>query len=311
MKTKYVMCTLLLAVAMMIIPSAFAAPPQNDTVNISLEIHTAPNITDIIFSQIIGIPDNITLNANALKPSFCTFNYTDVDGISDINKSSVKVIMQEKDYVGGFEVGKKVFLNTTPSPTGSCVNMSEGTDWVHFQCVHPMPHYTTNGTWECIINITDNTGLKDTDNATTVVEDLIALNISRTNITFNPIAVQGNTTNPDYNVTIQNIGNVPLDISLNAVANESTPTADTYAMNCTSGQINESDMWYRTSYVNDGLATWTSFSSGFEPVGLNILPGNASTPITSSDLFFGVSLINSGNPTGTCDGFLFFNAISA
>ena len=307
--------------------TVLADPPENDTVNISIVINTPPNITFILLDDNLDSPANeIDLIAATNQTVYCTFNVSEFDGTASINQSSLNVTITANvtGYTGTENVKSEFYLvwNDTTN-VDACLNQSTGSlpngGWNYYNCSISMPYFAENGTWSCFARVFDNTSISGNATDTALVNQLIALNISRDSIVFGAIGLGQNTTSQDYNTTIENIGNVPLSVQMTSHWNVSLPLNDTYAMTCTSGQINESDILFDddntfTSNIGDtGNWTYLNSTSTLITSGIGLVEAaNFSVPAYHT-VFWGINLQKSIalDPRGQCSGFLFINAIIA
>ena len=305
--------------------TVLADPPTNDTVNISIYVNTPPNVTFVLLDDSLDSPANeIDLVAATNQTVYCSFNVSDFDGIESINQSSLNVTITSNTtgYTGTEDIKFEYHLawNDTTN-VDACLNQSTGSlpngGWNYYNCSISMPYFAENGTWTCLARIFDNTSSSGNSTDSALVNQLVALNISRDSIVFGAIGLGQNTTSQDYNTTIENIGNVPLSLQMTSHWNESLPLNDTYAMTCETGQINESDILFDddntfTSNIGDA-GNWTYLNSTSalitSSIGL-VEAANYSAPAYHT-IFWGINLQKSIvlNPRGQCNGFLFFNAI--
>lgn len=318
MSTKIVMMLALLMAFM--IPSAFAAVPENDTVNITLNIETAPNISSIVLNDDdwTGADNTMELVAGGDRRVTCMINATDYD--DDINVSSIDVVV---NFTGNPAAGvadpkyEYQFTYADAYADGVCFNQTEGSDWINYNCSVDVPYYAENGTWTCFATISDlSTGvpLTDSDNDTADISQLIALNVTTPDannvINFGALAVGENSTDQSYNVSVENIGNVPISVDVNGHWNYTTPNDDSAAMTCAVGNITETDILMKDDGYVASLAGWTALNTGgFTTAPTMSLVEAVDATRVYNPIYFAVNLQNSVNPMGSCSGWLFFDVI--
>lgn len=317
----------------MLISFAFADVPENDTVNISLRINTIPNITVVILDDFDDNLDEITLNAGTNETVYCIVNATDFDGYDNLNMSSLNVSIYHQASGYGATNNPKYRYNLAWNDTtyaNACLNQShdggasyEGT--IVFNCSISMPYYAENGTWICVAQIDDlssGTPLHHINSDTATLLEMIALNITAgindVGIDFGFIALGENASQPHWNTTIENIGNVPLIVNISATNTSDGTIDDTYGMNCNVSYINETDIWFNDDGTYDdidsGSGNWyqleTGMTSADNMLGFEEAVDDDKVFYT---IFWGLNLINSQGmtpqPKGACRGWLFFDAM--
>lgn len=303
------------------------AVPDNDTVNITLHINTAPNVTFVELDDYnpASPADQIDLIAGYNKTVICNVSVYDYDGFNNINHSGTNVTIR---FANNPDTTNKYYFqlvwNDTTAVGSKCHNLSvEGSpDYngtVHYNCSVSMPYYAENGTWICTVRVRDYSAnpLPANRSDTATVNELIALNISRDSIDFGYLAVGENTTNARYNATIENIGNIPIRVNVTAGWNYSNILDDTYGMQCNTSYINETDIRFDA----DGTFTPDIAGAGWTPLAPGLTTASAMTlneannEVTRaySTIFWGLNLINTASlatqPQGLCWGWLFFDAL--
>lgn len=310
-----------------IIPFAFADVPQNDTVNISAYINSPPVIETVELEDFApyDVDGDITLVAAGNKTVYCIINASDEDGYLNLNYSDLNVSIYNVGYSGAADPKYKYILPWSDTTNvNSCLNQTSGggetsDGWTLFNCSVSMPYYTENGTWECYARIYDTASRQyygnRTDNAT--LYTMLALNISVEEIDFQFFALGQNGTREDWNTTIENIGNVPLTVDMSATNTSDGSIVDTYAMNCNTSYINETDIYFNDAGAYDQIdsGNWMNLDSGWTSASNMALNEAAADndPNRFYTIFWGLNLINSQSfvpqPKGSCRGWLFFDAV--
>jgi hypothetical protein len=325
-KNKIILFCLVLSITG--ISFVFADSPQNDTVNISAFINSPPNITLVILDDFTPYsePSQIDLVAANNKTVYCLVNASDADGYANINQTSlnVSIYLLSRGYNETWNPKYQYNLiwNDTIN-TNACLNKTmgggNGSDgWIDYNCSISMPYFTENGTWVCVAQIWDIATLLVHANmsANATVNELIALNISTPLINFGFLALGDNTTDPSFNTTIENIGNVPLTVNMTAHWNQTDILDDKYAMKCGVSYINETDIYFndvQTGYDALDSGNWKGLERGFQPASQMSLQETANSTNVYYTIFWGLNLLNSQNlnpqPKGTCSGWIFFDAL--
>jgi hypothetical protein len=329
MRAQTKILTLLLGLLALLVPMAFADVPENDTVNITIYINTAPNVTWVDLEDYAphnGPANDIDLVAAANKTVYCIINASDYDGYLNLNHSTLNVSIFHTDNSGSEDPKYYYLLNWSETPANNrCWNQSTygGALYdggVQYNCSISMPYYAENGTWTCNAKIKDAstpTPLSSNRSNTATLHELIALNVSAVNdiINFGYLAVGENISDSSMNVSIENIGNVPLSINVSGIWNYSNPGDDQYAMKCNVSYINETDLYFDNDQTfNADFSGWTSLSAGtMTPATSMSLAEASSATRVFYTMFWGLNLINTASlspqPQGKCNGWLFFDAL--
>lgn len=313
---------------------SFADVPNNDTVNISAYINAPINISLVILEDYAPYtePYDIHLIAAANKTTYCIINTSDEDGYENINQTSLNVSI----YLSGHQADsvnpkykyelyfdENTNLNACKNTTMGGGASSDG--YIEYNCSISIPYYAENGTWVCNATIYDTStrlihGQKE---ATAILHELIALNISTpdedNSIYFGFLALGSNATNQNWNITVKNIGNMPIRVNMTATNMSDGTIDDTYGMNCNVSYINETDIYFDdsgASFTQDiGDAAWTNLERGWTSADDMMLDAAIDDSGSEYYIYWGLNLINSQNlspqPKGACRGWLFFDAMLA
>lgn len=279
----------------------------NETVKINAGIWASPNITSVTFDEYDSEPDGYirNLNPGGIRKIFCIINITDRDGVSDINTTSIKVIINSSVNPSPGAEHKKYEHHINPPDGELRCNISLETNSVLFNCSFNASYIIENGTWYCHTTISDNHGLFDSSYSTSQVEQLIAFNITSASkiIDFGTVNVYENVTGPQYNITFFNMGNVGLKINANAYGNV---TYDNVSMICALNNISKTSL--RFNNQSDIFDFYTPLESGtYSQTNITTLPEEVNVTGIPRYVFLGIEAKGEKPPAGTCNGFIFLD----
>lgn len=239
---------------------ATAAVGENATTTTVLEIgNVFPEILDMEFD---GGAQDIDLTPNATKQVIVTVIARDFNGEEDVANVTVELFDLSSSFVGDADDNNYHYTNN------SCaLNLDYGDIYeLEANCTFDVWYYAYNSTWQATAVVTDSAGLTDSDNATAVVNKLLAVGV--------PDVIDYGTVNATFvsdeqiaNVT--NFGNVFLNLSLSGY---SFSEGDGNAMNCTLGSVKNISIEYEK--YNLTASTLGVTSSNFSDFYVNL----SSTP---------------------------------
>ena len=169
-----------------------------------------------------------------------------------------------------------------------------------FECSFDVYFFAMPGDWICRINATDTLGSSTISNATTYIEEMIAISVNTTTRDFGTLVPGTNTGTFDYIDEIYNEGNVPLNVNVRTFNDEESPE---YAMNCSIGNIPFESLRFSLIPSMNVLDRNFAPSEGFN-LEVNRIPqqGAMATQPTFFHLHWG--LIIPQNIAGTCTGYI-------
>ena len=219
---------------------------QNYTLNIT------PNNSPTISNM--NLESQIDLTIGGTKIVYCNATITDIDGISEIK--SINSTLYHNSVTSTSEDD-----NNNHYTNNSCKIISSSTYSRNYSCGFPMKYYSDGGNWTCNMTAYDTSDSFDSSKTTTIINDLIALNLSTHLIDFGNLAV-GNTSPEDINLTIFNFGNKNINITLKGYGIED---GDGLAMECSKDNISIGYQRYSTSFGDD-YSTMTNLTSGYQQI---------------------------------------------
>ncbi len=247
----------------------------------------------------VSLPFIVDLVANGEQEVNCTANVSDDNGAADILGASA-TLHHSSVLAGSPDNASNHYTNAT---CGACVAINATA--ASCTCSFSLSYYALPGSWTCSLVAFDANGTGSVAvNGTVTVNELQALDISPTIIDYGN--VPGGLSSPDENVTVINLGNVPIDVALWGYA---TLPGDGLAMSCLNGaEIGVNAQRFSVSASLDyDLMTPLSGDSGAPIVALLSIPvrvGGGSE--SGSPLYW---RIRSGSGAlGVCNGTIVFQA---
>lgn len=268
---------------------------NNDSRSNITIINYSPSIRKIYLDQ------DIDLDAGDNKTLYCNATLFDHNLASDINNVNATFYMHS---IGASAADDRNYHYTNTS----CINISSSIFEINYSCGFDVAYFAYNGTWECNVTIDDYSNDTDTNKSLTRINELLAVDISHSVIDHG-IMQAGNISPTDFNLTLRNAGNIPLNVSVRG-----------YSPNESLGYLNNSMVCEINNISNDNhrysLFEGTDFDNMFRM-------NNESTTIPATfyqrteDLSYG----NDSNSThwkveipaltlGICNGTMIFSAIT-
>lgn len=283
---------------------------NNETVDTILNIHgNIPNST--IFFAVDGSEDyeSIMLEPNQTTLLSCWGTAFDLDGMDDLNNLTA-VIYSDSVNRFGDENLSVLYRNDTCDTT----NLKTTGDW---NCTFSVQYFAEPTDWTCIINLTnmDLEFYNDTINTTSIVEDLVALEVHNKTIDFGTRAV-GEEYDAETEVLFYNTGNVVLDLMLDAFNRSSTFIDDsTQSFNCSIGSIPVENLRFSLTPSNPyddpgSIPMNATGATDSQPVGLAPqFGGSGSLLPTSESTYWAIGIPM--NIAGVCTGHIMYIGLSA
>ena len=190
------------------------------TYNFTVLSNTAPIISNL------NIDNPIDLNAGSVKIIYCNFTVTDNDNVSDI-KSINSTLYHNSVNSNSKDDNNDHYTNNSCEITGSSEFNQD------YSCSFSMLYYSNLGTWSCNATAYDNSNASGSLKTDTNVNELIALDVAQSVIDYGNLQV-GNISQEDSNLTITNLGNRGINITLEGYG---ITEGDGLAMDCLQNNI--------------------------------------------------------------------------
>lgn len=260
-------------------------------------INTDPNITSTSLIDSdggtlqLGSLDNATFN--------CTGSITDADGYTDITGINAT-------FYGFGYFSNSANTAGAKYSNSSCLLYGGSGNTTSFTCTTFVHHHTLNGTWNCNATVIDSYNRTNSRNGSNTVDVFKSVGVQTQTINFGSYALGNNSGTIDKNITVNNTGNRPINVTLDAYR-VSGVASDANAMTCTTGNLPVSALRYSMS---PGIIATSKIALTDSPLTAAInLTSTAigSTLYTNTTLYFGVVIPSSGQG-GICTGFLDISA---
>ena len=258
------------------------------------------------------VSGDVALVANTTRQINVTATVTDNNGCTEI--SSVNATFFRTNITGGLgaaDNNRRHYSADCTVQSGTCTG--EGDLAATYDCAMNFTWYadaTDSGSHFAATNWTINVIPHDSSGAGTSasniydVRTLTAFTLRKSGINFGALSLGLNTTTTNQNITIENHGNEPIDISLTGYASSS---GDNLSMNCTLGTIPIHYLEYSASAFTYGAGvdlTNTSTELDFD-----LFRGNESVVRPQKLSYFGFGIPTNG-VAGSCSGNLVIVATS-
>ncbi len=231
----------------------------------------------------------INLNAGSTTTIDCLAMVTDTDNWNNITTVNATMWDNIASTEGSADSNSNHYTNTSCS-LGANTSATE----LPVTCSFSLQYYANPSTWTCKIRSYNSTIDLASNSVDATVNSLVALDVTEATIDFSTLAL-GATSSSDVTATVQNNGNVQIDVNLTGTA-----------LSCTSGSLAQENIHYSAS---SGIAygSMTALSGTTANLDLNVAKstGAASTALT----YWKISIPSSG-AGGTCTDTITFTAVS-
>ncbi|MBI3027830.1 hypothetical protein HYY70_07000, partial [Candidatus Woesearchaeota archaeon] len=284
--------------------------PKNSVINFTLLVNdTYGNVNRTQF--ILAVVNwNTTLALSIFSPidlsiddtifAACNATITDNDNRSDIKNVNAT-------FYQSIISSSAPDDNNNHYSNNSCIAVQNSTYESNYSCGFNLQYYANNGTWRCNITVVDLDDSKVFGNISATVSELIAIDVFPTVMDYGvlqPFNISNQT-----NITIRNIGNIALNVSVRSLTPSESLAYLNLSMVCERGNISNDNL--RFSVVNG-----TAFSQ-MQPLNNESQLINFTLPQRTND----ISLGNDTNatfwrlqipaiPAGYCNGTMLFSAIT-
>lgn len=252
----------------MLIPIVIAAPPSID----SIELNDAT------------IADNsIDLTAGNLTIISCFGTASDID--ADIDTITGIIYSQNSNY------------DAEENESNHYSNLSCDFTAGDYNCSFDVQYYAEPNEWTCNITVNDTTKQNDSDTDTANITQMIGINIPGVfAVSFGEM--DRLTNNSNRNITFENVGNVEIDINIDAWqinGDQDSPNS----MNCSMGNI--AIGMVRASLTKGLYGTYTPFQMlGYQFFNANLKKQVSGSIPTNTTIFIGLEIPQ--DIAGVCEG---------
>ena len=196
---------------------------DNQTFNVTTD-NTDPIISNTIcYDSTTGSSVTITPTAFSTSTVICNATVYDKNGCQDYNTTTP---LGEMYYLVGQPCGADnhtdCYNNASCEWKGTCSGLTNQTVECSFDVQFAAANDTSSN-WQAFLNITDGTAW-DNDTANMTMATLATLNLQEASIDLGTITPGTNLTNTNVSLTIENGGNVELDLDLNGTSTFVCPT---------------------------------------------------------------------------------------
>ena len=238
------------------------------------------------------IPIFTHLNPGNTKQVLCNGTLNHDDGLSSINE--VIGYLHHESFSIEDPLNRTYIYQDTDCTTLD----TEFNGW--FECSFDVYFFAMPGDWICNVNAIDTLGSSTISNATTHIEEMIAISVNTTTRDFGTLVPGTNTGTFDYIDEIYNEGNVPLNVNVRTFDDEENPE---YAMNCSVGNIPFESLRFSLVPSINVLDRNFAPSEGFN-LEVNRIPQRGSSAIEPTFFHLHWGLIIPQNIAGTCTGYI-------
>jgi len=260
----------------------------NETISASFNIKTGiisygSNLAPTL-NAVLNNDNPITLTACENTIVVCNGTVDDGDGYGDINFISA-VIYHSSSTPGAADDPNIHYTNSSCEISGGYATTKKD-----YTCTFNMAYFSNNGTWTCNVTAIDFSNAQTTQIDTETVNLLKAVNVYENSVNYGVLEI-GQTTTNDKNTTIQNCGNIQINVNLSG--------SD---MSCTLNAIPVTKQRYNVTKYNAGYSSMANLTSTPTYSGLTVFDTQVSANITGNVYWAlqvpeGVSGACSGNIT--------------
>jgi hypothetical protein len=257
-----------------------------------IPIH-APVIDSISVDDDISPANEIVLSAGYTRFINCTVTATDAEGAENIVNASATFYY----YLNKTSDSDN---NNVHYTNNSCSYVSSNSTSKTFLCGFNVYYFANNGTWNC--NATVNNGLfySASANNSTIINPLYALNFSD-GISFGN--VQGGIESSDIIANVTNVGNMPINISLQGYA---ISIGDNTGMNCSDNtNITITNIKFSTA-LGQTFAQKNPLDGAIQSLNITLQKPTSITPIINNTYW--QIMPDPGSINRQCTGFIIFSA---
>jgi len=215
-------------------------------------VHTNVTNTEPVILNVTMWPQEVVLTAGTTTNVSCIADVFDYNGIADMYNASAIFYFNASGQTGNLDNNFRYYADNS-----SCLS-TQGASPTNYtvECKVPLQYYANNGSWNCLVTIFDAGGGPDPNikinrsafaNITNNVSALLAIDVP-TLLEYGNMTVTQ--TSGDKQLNITNYGNIPINISVRAYANDSTAPGQNLSFRCVAGNI---PVAYQKYYVRSGV----------------------------------------------------------
>ncbi len=264
---------------------------NSSTYNLTVEVYY-PNVTQVV------VDDPVVLNVGSSVKVYCNSTVSHQDGISVITNVN-STFYDNSIWSDSADNNNNHYTNI------SCSQINAGTYEANYSCSFDVWYYANNASWVCNVTAVDVNSLVGSNNKSTTINELYGISLYPNEINYSGLNAGDNSTE-DVNITVTNLGNKELDITLYGYA---VFKGDGLSMNCTIGNISVNRERYSVSsgvsYSGMGQLT----SSAVQVDTFNLAKKTQDGVNSTKEVYWkmGVPLGVAGN----CSGYVVFGAVAS
>ena len=261
---------------------------------------TIQNLAPSIRINAISTPIDLIANDNLTL--LCNSSITDQNTASDIRNVNATFFQPSAGNNAPDD-------NNNHYTNNSCRNVSSSEFEANYTCGFKIAYYANNGTWLCNITASDFSNATAFSNNSYSIDELMAIDVAPSIIDYG-ILKDTNISATDFNVTVRNVGNIAINVTLRAFAPNESLAYLNLSMNCGVGNISNANQRYSAVNGSD-FSQMTRLNNETMPVNITLYQ-------RLNDIAFG----NDTNMTywklqvptqtlGLCNGTVVFGALAA
>ena len=287
----YSLALILVAFVIALTTSNFVQAQYNyDHVNVTARVNVTNAAPEILN---LSLPSSITLTAGGIRTVFCNATIRDWNGFNDIDNVNATFYYYLNESWHQDDENEH-YTNL------SCAEINnDGVYIANYSCSFQVQYFAYNGSWTCNVSVSDNYNFTDTDNLSTTINALFALNVT-------DVIDYGNLSIGDYSenitATITNFGNSNINVS---VLGYGLVQGDGVGLVCSQGtNISVENQRFYNSLVEWNIKN--PLSAVNQDMNLTLLRQvDDLTPVTWNSYW---QLFVPPNPFGVCTGTVRFTA---
>lgn len=262
---------------------------NSTTYNLNVDVHY-PNISSI------QIDNPIILTTGATKRVVCNASLSYAEGIASI--TSVNATLYDKSIGSG-----SADNNNNHYTNASCTQTDSDTNNANYTCSFDLWYYANNASWACNVTAIDTEGITGSNTADTTVNELYGITISPAELNYSILNMGENSTE-DINITIINLGNKEMDITLQGYG---LSVGDGLSMDCTTGNISVEKERYSLNQGDDYSIMYELTSNSFQVDTFNLAKQTITGVNSTKKVYWKMGMPN--GVSGDCIGYVILGAV--
>jgi hypothetical protein len=259
----------------------------------------------------------ITLIPNSTRMTWCAAVVRDYNGEADINQVNATFYTVNSSSFAASNDNNYHYTNTScviNTSFGSFNSYSDDAYTALANCTFNVHYYAVPESWECQIFANDSYGWQANDSDNINVNSLLALGLPNL---INYSTVNATFVSDEQNATVENLGNVRLNLSLEGYART---VGDGYAMNCSLGSVQNISIQYEKYNItntNFGALTHTQTLANYTNLSTTAVIRNFNLTARFNDTVSEAVKLSHWRiyvpigVAGTCNGNIIFGATTA